>query len=105
MEGTSATSPPRAMMAVAIQIQETIGLIRTSRPTELESMLWIDRYRSSVKLLRTAGVPMGSRWFSYWFIRGDSAPRLRPFLLMSTCARTDSRCGSVTRSALTKVSE
>src|SRR5882724_6516446 len=103
MEGTSATRPPSAMMAVAIQIQETIGLIRTRRPTEPESMLWMDRYRSSVRLLRTAGDPMGSRWFSYWLIRGYSAPRLRPFLLMSTRARTDSRCGSGTRSALTKV--
>src|ERR1700730_11083844 len=41
--GTMATRPPRAMMAVAIQIQPTIGLIRTSRPTESESMLWMDR--------------------------------------------------------------
>src|SRR5207344_2536473 len=43
--GTSATSPPRAMTAVAIQIQPTIGFTRASSPTvpEAGSMFWIDR--------------------------------------------------------------
>src|SRR5438552_748843 len=86
---TRATSPPNAMMAVAIQIQETIGLIRTSRPTLAPSMLWIDRYRSSVSPVCTAGEPMGSRWLSYWLMRGNIVPRLRPFLLTSTRASTD----------------
>ncbi len=92
-------------MAVAIQIQPTIGLTRTSRPTvpESGSMLWMDRYRSSVRLVRTAGVPIGSRWLSYWFMRGYKDPSGRPFLLTSIRARIDSRCGSDTRSAVTKV--
>src|SRR5438105_1472222 len=65
--GTSATSPPSAINAVAIQIHPTLGLTRTSRPTvpAPASMLWIERYRSPVKLVRTAGVPMGSSWLSY----------------------------------------
>ena len=42
--GTRATSPPKAITAVATQIQATMGLTRTSRPTlrEARSMFWID---------------------------------------------------------------
>src|SRR2546430_14614357 len=42
--GTRATSPPKAITAVAIQIQATMGLTTTRRPTlrEARSMFWID---------------------------------------------------------------
>ena len=61
-----------AMIAVAIQIHPTMGLMRASKPRVPRpgSMFCTDRYRSSVRLVRTAGVPMGSRWLSYWFMRG-----------------------------------
>ena len=65
---------------MAAQIQPTIGFTIASRPRcpPAGSMFITDRYRSSNSELRTAGVPIGSRWRSYWFMRGLRMPRSRP---------------------------
>ena len=63
--GTSPARDATPSRAVAPQIQATIGFTIACSPSVCWSVfaLTIDRYRSSRQLLRTAGVPTGSRWF------------------------------------------
>ena len=78
--GSSAIRPPSAMSAVATQIQPTIGLtIAAGRACRSRGRCSSPRGRGPrTASVRTAGVPIGSRWRSYWFMRGLSMPSVAP---------------------------